>query len=47
MEPAHRLGIPRIWINRQGERPRDPSILQETLPDLHGLLAVVEKIAPS
>ncbi len=45
MEPAHRLGIPRVWINRRGERPPDPSILQETLPDLHGLPAVVEKVA--
>ncbi len=45
MEPAHRLGIRRVWINRQAERPKDPSIPQEVLPDLHGLLAVVEKAA--
>ena len=41
MVPAHRLGISRVWINRLGERPADPSILQQVLPDLGGLLATV------
>ncbi len=43
MVPAHRLGIARVWINRQDERPADPSILQQVLPDLKGLLAAVER----
>ncbi|WP_431923408.1 HAD-IA family hydrolase [Nonomuraea jabiensis] len=42
MVPAHRLGIPRVWINRQGERPADEKIIQLMLPDLGGLLSVVE-----
>jgi 2-haloacid dehalogenase len=41
MVPAHRLGISRVWVNRLGERPADPSILQQVLPDLGGLLATV------
>ncbi|MEW1839647.1 HAD-IA family hydrolase [Nonomuraea angiospora] len=42
MIPAHRLGIPRVWINRQGERPADEKVIQQVLPDLGGLLSVVE-----
>ncbi|GAA3216879.1 HAD family hydrolase [Nonomuraea helvata] len=42
MVPAHRLDIPRVWINRQGERPEDEKIIQQVLPDLGGLLATVE-----
>ncbi|MET7332977.1 HAD-IA family hydrolase [Nonomuraea sp. NPDC005650] len=42
MVPAHRLGIPRVWINRQGEPPADEKIIQQRLPDLGGLLSVVE-----
>ncbi|MBE1591005.1 HAD-IA family hydrolase [Nonomuraea angiospora] len=42
MVPAHRLGIPRVWINRQGERPADEKVVQQVLPDLGGLLSVVE-----
>ncbi|MGW6499153.1 HAD-IA family hydrolase [Nonomuraea angiospora] len=42
MVPAHRLGIPRVWINRQGERPADEKVIQQVLPDLGGLLFVVE-----
>jgi 2-haloacid dehalogenase len=42
MVPAHRLGIPRVWINRQGQRPADEEIIQQMLPDLGGLLSVVE-----
>ncbi|MEV4012785.1 HAD-IA family hydrolase [Nonomuraea angiospora] len=42
MVPAHRLGIPRVWINRQGQRPADEKIIQQVLPDLGGLLSVVE-----
>jgi 2-haloacid dehalogenase len=39
--PAHRLGIRRVWINRRGERPADPAIVQDELPTLHGLAGVV------
>ncbi|MGN9838726.1 HAD-IA family hydrolase [Nonomuraea sp. H19] len=42
MVPAHRLGIRRVWINRRGERPEDETIIQTALPDLHGLLTVVQ-----
>jgi 2-haloacid dehalogenase len=44
MQPARQLGIPRVWINRQGEQ-RDESIVDAALPDLRGLLAVVERVA--
>jgi 2-haloacid dehalogenase len=40
IEPAHQLGIPAVWINRQGE-DRDESITGAVLPDLHGLTAAV------
>ncbi|MEV4223512.1 MULTISPECIES: HAD-IA family hydrolase [unclassified Nonomuraea] len=39
--PAHQLGIRRVWINRQGERPADPAIPQETQPDLRGLVRAI------
>ncbi|MCF6474323.1 HAD family hydrolase [Nonomuraea sp. MG754425] len=42
MEPAHRLGLPRVWVNRHGQRPAKPSIVPHVRPDLHGLLAAVE-----
>ncbi|MGW4793613.1 HAD-IA family hydrolase [Nonomuraea sp. NPDC004297] len=42
MEPAHRLGLPRVWVNRHGQRPAEPSIVPHVRPDLHGLLAAVE-----
>lgn len=42
MVPAHRLGIRRVWINRQGMRPEDETIIQKVLPDLHGLLTAVQ-----
>lgn len=42
MVPAHRLGLPRIWINRRGEQPPDETIIQRSQPDLHGLLRAVE-----
>lgn len=45
MEPARDLGIPRVWINRLGETD-DPSICDAVLPDLRGLLATVEQVAP-
>ncbi|GAA2907685.1 HAD family hydrolase [Nonomuraea rubra] len=45
MEPAHRLGLPRVWINRHGARPSDPSIVPHELPGLGGLLAAVETAA--
>ncbi|MEV4570910.1 HAD family hydrolase [Nonomuraea sp. NPDC049419] len=40
--PAHRLGLPRVWINRLGHEPEDPSVIQRVQPDLHGLRAAVE-----
>ncbi|MFB4281228.1 HAD-IA family hydrolase [Nonomuraea sp. MTCD27] len=40
--PAHRLGLPRVWINRHGDRPSDPTVVQRVLPDLRGLLTAVE-----
>ncbi|MFG1707680.1 HAD-IA family hydrolase [Nonomuraea sp. M3C6] len=42
MVPAHRLGIRRVWINRLGERPPDETIIQQSLPDLHGLVSAVQ-----
>ncbi|MER6942437.1 HAD family hydrolase [Nonomuraea sp. NPDC000554] len=39
--PAHRLGIRRVWINRLGERPEDPSVPQDVLPDLWGLSGIL------
>lgn len=36
IEPAHRLGIQSIWINRLAE-PNDPSIAVAVLPDLREL----------
>ncbi|MGW0809752.1 HAD family hydrolase [Nonomuraea sp. NPDC002799] len=44
MVPAHRLGIHRVWINRLGERPSDPTIVHRILPDLHGLLTHVQHV---
>lgn len=41
MVPAHRLGLRRVWINRLGETPADPAVLQDTLPDLRGLAALL------
>ncbi|WP_205304646.1 HAD family hydrolase [Nonomuraea montanisoli] len=35
--PAHRLGLRRVWINRMGLRPADPSVPQDVLPDLRDL----------
>ncbi|GAA0951727.1 HAD-IA family hydrolase [Nonomuraea longicatena] len=43
--PAHTLGLPRVWINRHGERPSDPSIVQETQPDLHDLVGTVARVS--
>ncbi|WP_345398024.1 hypothetical protein [Nonomuraea salmonea] len=40
--PAHRLGLPRVWINRLGHEPEDPSVIQRVQPGLHGLRAAVE-----
>lgn len=41
--PAHRLGLPRVWINRTGD-PSDPSIADAMLPDLTGLPATLETL---
>ena len=44
MQPARGLGIPTVWINRQGEQ-RDESIVGAALGDLGGLAAAVERVA--
>ncbi len=44
MVPASQLGIPRVWVNRLGEGD-DPAIAHAVLPDLHGLLGVVETVS--
>ena len=44
MLPARELGLPRVWINRQGEQ-RDESIVDAVLGDLGGLAATVERVA--
>lgn len=43
IEPAHRLGLASVWINRLGE-DHDPSICGAVRPDLHGLRAVVDEL---
>lgn len=43
MVPAHRLGIPRVWVNRLGQGD-DPTIADAVLPDLNGLTAAVEGV---
>ena len=43
MVPARELGLPSVWINRLGE-DRDESICGSVQPDLHGLLAAVERV---
>jgi 2-haloacid dehalogenase len=42
--PAHKLGIPSVWINRLGERA-EPAPTRE-LPDLHGLADVLDELVP-
>ena len=46
MLPARELGIRRVWINRLGESD-DPTICDAVQPDLHGLLATVERVRAS
>jgi 2-haloacid dehalogenase len=41
--PAHALGIPRVWINRQGDTD-DPSRADATLPDLTDLVRTVQRV---
>jgi 2-haloacid dehalogenase len=41
--PARQLGIPTVWINRQGEA-HDPSAAGAVLPGLDGLTAAVEAL---
>ena len=43
IEPATRLGIRCVWINRGGE-PGDPSLPAATLPDLTGLPSTVSQV---
>lgn len=43
MEPAHALGIPRVWINRRGLTD-DPAIADAVLPDLTDLVPTVERV---
>lgn len=44
IEPAAELGIPTVWINRLGEKTDLPMAAE--LPDLSGLPATLEKLAP-
>ncbi len=44
MQPARELGIPSVWINRQGEE-RDESIIGAVQGDLGDLAAAVERVA--
>jgi 2-haloacid dehalogenase len=44
IEPAHQLGLPAVWVNRQGER-RDASIAGAVLDGLGGLVEAVESVA--
>jgi 2-haloacid dehalogenase len=46
LRPAHELGIPRVWINRLGER-YDPSITDAVLPDLTDLVRAVDRVHAS
>jgi 2-haloacid dehalogenase len=41
--PAHRAGIPRVWIDRQRSH-EDPALATAVLPDLHDLASVVRTI---
>jgi 2-haloacid dehalogenase len=41
--PAHRAGIPRVWIDRQRSN-EDPALATALLPDLHELASVVRTI---
>jgi 2-haloacid dehalogenase len=43
IRPAHALNIPRVWINRLGEKD-DPSIADAVLPDLSDLVGTVERV---
>ncbi len=42
--PAHHLGLPSVWINRQGQQ-RDTSIAGAVLSDLRGLTAAVHQVS--
>ncbi|MFC7588989.1 HAD-IA family hydrolase [Nonomuraea antimicrobica] len=41
MLPAHRLGLPRVWINRLGEHPSGEQVVEHVRPDLTNLLDTV------
>jgi 2-haloacid dehalogenase len=46
--PARELGLPRVWIDRQGEsvgQPDRAAVADAVLPDLAGLLPTVERVA--
>ena len=44
VEPARRLGIRSVWINRLNER-NDPAIASAVLPDLRGLPQAIERLS--
>jgi 2-haloacid dehalogenase len=46
IRPTSELGIPRVWVNRQGE-PDDPSLADAVLSGLADLPATVERLAPN
>jgi 2-haloacid dehalogenase len=43
IQPAHALGVPRVWVNRLAEE-HDASIADAVLPDLAGLTSTVEGV---
>jgi FMN phosphatase YigB (HAD superfamily) len=45
IEPAARLGLTSVWINRLGESSDLPRATE--LPDLGGLPQILEELAPS
>lgn len=46
IRPTHELGIPRVWVNRQGEKD-DPSIADAVLSGLAELPAAVARLGGS
>ena len=44
IRPAHDLGIPRVWVNRQGEKD-DPSLADAVISGLAELPAAVARLA--
>ena len=45
VEPSHELGIPCVWINREGEAARGAPVAE--LPDLRDLPETLERVVPA